>query len=409
MTNKHKEILDHCVNDDLLKLRSLFQAASFDIRIVGGAVRDILCDQTPKDIDLCTSAYPDEAIAIYEANGYRFEPTGIDHGTISVIINGETYEITSLRYDTETDGRHAKVTFTRLWYEDLARRDLTINAMSMTFDGVLDDPYEGQKDLEAGVVRFVGDPALRIQEDYLRILRYFRFAGRFGGGKFDSKQIAAISKHAPGLKKVSRERVWQEVSKMMAHPSAPTVYEAMAGAGVLEHADLPLMRENVKIHMANALQYGSQPAVVFSTLFKTDEQVVDYGKRLKISTKDIRLMRFVLPFSHTLNDVQLLTNLQQSVIFNSASIDDTVQAALKLASIAVADEMKAWVAPVFPVNGDDLIALGMKPGKEIGSTLISLKYVWYNAFAHDGYYRDREYMLDLAKNVLTGNVPGFTQ
>jgi tRNA nucleotidyltransferase/poly(A) polymerase len=176
-TNK---ILQHCLNDDLRQLRKLFQHYGFDLRIVGGAVRDIMCGQTPKDIDLCTNAYPDEAIKIYTDQEIRFEPTGIDHGTISVIMNGETYEITSLRYDTETDGRHAKVTFTRLWYEDLARRDLTINAMSMSFDGVLDDPYGGRDDLQNNVVQFVGDAGARIQEDYLRILRYFRFAGRFG-------------------------------------------------------------------------------------------------------------------------------------------------------------------------------------------------------------------------------------
>jgi|SRR5476651_257208 len=402
MNTMHTKILDQVVNADLLALRALFQADGFDIRIVGGAVRDILCDQTPKDIDLCTDAFPDEAIRIYTKAGIRFEPTGIDHGTISVIINGETYEITSLRYDTETDGRHAKVTFTRLWYEDLARRDLTINAMSMTFDGVLDDPYEGQKDLVAGVVRFVGDPALRIQEDYLRILRFFRFSGRFSKGAYDVTQIAAITKYAEGLRQVSSERVWQEVSKMMTHPSAPAVYEVMSQCNVLMPSDLPQPTDTRLAAMKVAVAHTKNAATVFTTLFKTTEQVADFGKRLKISTKDTRLMQYLVKFRDykSKDDAVLVQRLKESIVMQGASVDYAVEAALMLGRVAVADQIKQWDVPVFPITGDDLKELGMQPGKEMGTMLLSMKYAWFNSGMYDGHFSDHAFMLDACKMIL---------
>jgi tRNA nucleotidyltransferase (CCA-adding enzyme) len=401
-SNMVEKILEHAVNPDLLKLRALFQAEGFDIRIVGGAVRDILCGQTPKDIDLCTDAFPDEAIAIYDKAGIRFVPTGIDHGTISVIMNEETYEITSLRYDTETDGRHAKVTFTRLWYEDLARRDLTINAMSMTFDGVLDDPYGGRRDLEAHSVQFVGSPALRIQEDYLRILRYFRFAGRFGSGHFDEIQINAIKQFSSGLKQVSRERVWQEVSKMMTHSSAPVVYKAMADADVLEHADLPSVSDARLERLRVAIQHTTNFATVFSTLFKTKDQVADFGKRLKISTKDIRLMQYLVQFRDykSKDDDVFIRRLQESIVFQGATVEYAVEAALMLGRSAVADYIKQWTIPVFPITGDDLKALGMQPGKEMGSMLTSVKYAWFNVGMYEGHFQDHAVMIDVCKTSL---------
>jgi len=401
MNTMHTKILDQVVNADLLALRALFQAEGFDIRIVGGAVRDILCDQTPKDIDLCTDAFPDEAISIYTKAGIRFEPTGIDHGTISVIINGETYEITSLRYDTETDGRHATVTFTRLWYEDLARRDLTINAMSMTFDGVLDDPYDGQKDLVAGVVRFVGDPALRIQEDYLRILRFFRFSGRFSKGAYDVTQIAAITKYAEGLRQVSRERVWQEVSKMMTHPSAPAVYEVMSQCNVLMPSDLPQPTDTRLAAMRVAIAHTQNAATVFSTLFKTKDQVAEFGKKLKISTKDVRLMQYLVQFKdYKFNDEVLTKRLKAGIVLQGASIEYTVEAALMLGCDSVAEQIRQWSVPVFPVTGDDLKGLGMQPGKEMGTMLMSMKYAWFNMGMYEGHFRDQAHVLDTCKMML---------
>jgi tRNA nucleotidyltransferase (CCA-adding enzyme) len=370
-------ILHHCVNDDLLHLRSLFQAEGFDIRIVGGAVRDILCGETPKDIDLCTDAYPDEAIAIYDKAGLKHVPTGIDHGTISVVMDSGVYEITSLRYDTETDGRHAKVTFTRQWYEDLARRDLTINAMSMTFDGVLDDPYQGAQDLENHVVRFVGSPELRIQEDYLRILRYFRFAGRFGYMMFREDQITAISKHASGLRQVSRERVWQEVSKMMKHFSASAVYDEMGKAGVLAYCDLPPISAKKMERLGKASTFSQNAAAVFATLFDSPDDAVSYAKKLKISTDDMKLMKFVAHVVNSGTGGDLLTGMKYAIAIDNVPFNHVIEALKAVGEVVVASHLQVWRQPKFPVSGDDMIAAGMKPGKEIGQALDNAKHLWF--------------------------------
>jgi tRNA nucleotidyltransferase (CCA-adding enzyme) len=374
--NKVTAILDHCVNDDLIKLRSLFQAKGFDIRIVGGAVRDILCGQTPDDIDLCTDAFPDEAIAIYEAAGIRYIPTGIDHGTISVVMSGETYEITSLRFDMETDGRHAVVKFTRQWQEDLARRDLTINAMSMTFDGVLDDPFGGRQDLRSEHIRFVGDPAQRIREDYLRILRYFRFAGRYGCGFFDHSQLNAIHDNASGLGKVSRERVWQEVRKIMAHPSAASIYEQMSNTDILQYADLPAFDAIKKQRIKSANVFATGAVGVFALLFYSASDAVSYAKKLKLSTDDTKLISFVAKVVNT-GHTDLLSAMKYEMLINNQPLTYTLTAMQAMGEFDIACSLRSWPVPLFPVTGDDLLNAGMKPGRQIGQALTLAKQNWF--------------------------------
>ena len=179
------------ITEELKTLRAAFQACGFDIRLVGGAVRDIVAGEDPKDLDFCTDANPTEQLEIYTANGYKYVETGLQHGTITVVIDHVGYEITSLRTETDHEGRHATVAYTRDWMDDLSRRDFTFNAMAMTFDGVLIDPFGGQEDLRNQIVRFVGNANDRVKEDYLRILRWFRFQARFSKqGKIDPALVA---------------------------------------------------------------------------------------------------------------------------------------------------------------------------------------------------------------------------
>ena len=159
---------------DLLKLGQLFTSEGYSLRLVGGVVRDLLLGCKPKDVDLATECTPDEMIRLFEQEGIRHIPTGLQHGTITAHINNVDYEITTLRVDHLTDGRHAIVEFTSDWKIDAERRDLTINAMSLNFDGVLYDYFDGQRHLAEHKICFVGDSRSRIKEDYLRILRYFR-------------------------------------------------------------------------------------------------------------------------------------------------------------------------------------------------------------------------------------------
>jgi poly(A) polymerase/tRNA nucleotidyltransferase (CCA-adding enzyme) len=189
-----------------------------EARLVGGVVRDVLAGRAPTDVDLTTPQPPDAVMRMLQRAGIRAVPTGIDHGTVTAVVEGRGFEVTTLRRDVETDGRHALVAFTDDWRADAARRDFTINAMSATRDGAVFDYFGGVADLQAGIVRFVGDPATRIAEDYLRILRFFRFLARYGGALPDLAALGAIRAGLPGLAQLSAERVWRELTSILAAP-----------------------------------------------------------------------------------------------------------------------------------------------------------------------------------------------
>ena len=205
-----------------------------EARVVGGAVRDALAGRPITDIDLATPRTPEQVTKALQEAGIRVVPTGIDHGTVTAVLGERSFEITTLRRDIETDGRHAVVAFTDDWRTDAARRDFTINAMSMARDGEVFDYFGGIADLRAGIVRFVGDPATRIAEDHLRILRYFRFFARYSFGPADAAALAAIRAGASGLGTLSAERVWSELSRILAVPDPRGAVALMAELGVLD-------------------------------------------------------------------------------------------------------------------------------------------------------------------------------
>jgi tRNA nucleotidyltransferase/poly(A) polymerase len=213
------------------KLADLFAQQGTEVRCVGGAVRDIVMDRKPKDWDMATPALPERTFQILEQIGKPFDLSN-GHGTVSIILDDETYEITTLRVDAETDGRHAKVEFVNDWKLDAARRDFTFNAMSMDpLTGRLFDFFGGEQDIRDKMVRFVGVPAARIQEDYLRILRFFRFACRFD---FDvaPTDLAAVIQNVAGLDKVSGERIWMEIKQIVVMERALDYIELMKAVGV---------------------------------------------------------------------------------------------------------------------------------------------------------------------------------
>ena len=214
---------------ELLKLSNAISERGYDVRIVGGAVRDLLLGKAPKDVDLSTNATPEQMMEVFNADGIRFIETGLQHGTLTVHINKRDFEVTTLRTDTETDGRHAKVTFTHDWRVDAERRDLTINAMSLGLDGDLYDYFGGREDLTNRIVRFVGNPRLRIEEDYLRILRYFRFYGKIAEqpDKHDQATLDIIRDTAEGLRRIAVERVWVEVAKILTGNYAASLLQLM--------------------------------------------------------------------------------------------------------------------------------------------------------------------------------------
>ena len=203
-------------NKEIQKIFELFNSYSneVELRFVGGCVRKLIIDEKVDDIDLSINLKPEDVIKVLKKNNINFYETGIDHGTITAVINKKNFEITSLRKDVNTDGRHAEVQFTENWLEDASRRDFTINAIYSDIDGNLFDPFNGKKDLYDGTIKFIGDPSTRIREDYLRILRYLRFFLGYSKNKHDKNTIKIIKQNLIGLKKVSRNRQLQELKKI---------------------------------------------------------------------------------------------------------------------------------------------------------------------------------------------------
>ena len=218
---------------ELARLLDVLDCDGEETRVVGGAVRNALIDMPIHEIDVATTAIPEEVVRRVKAAGFKAVPTGIEHGTVTVVIDKHPFEVTTLRTDVETYGRHAKVAFGRDWQEDAARRDFTINALSVTRDGAVFDYTGGLDDLAARRVRFIGDPHKRIAEDYLRILRFFRFHAAYGpGGPADPQGLAACIEGRDGLDQLSRERLRQEMMKLLVAPHAVPTLIVMADAGL---------------------------------------------------------------------------------------------------------------------------------------------------------------------------------
>jgi poly(A) polymerase/tRNA nucleotidyltransferase (CCA-adding enzyme) len=340
-------------------------------RLVGGCVRDALAHLPVADIDLACPLPPDRMIAALGAAGLRALPTGLAHGTVTALSGDAQYEVTTLRRDLATDGRHAVVEFTDDWQADAARRDFTINAMSLSPIGMIHDYFGGQSDLAAGIVRFVGDPATRLVEDYLRLLRFFRFRARYGRGEPDPAALAAIREAIPGLARLSPERVWSELKRLLAAPSAAPTITLMERLGVLQ-AILP---EGFSVSSLAALEARDAPPApllrLAALLTGSPDALAD---RLRLSTAEraelIALRDPLAPTDHdddaTLR--RLLADTPRDILLGRAW----------LAGVGESGRHKVLTGfvPVFPVQGRDLAAFGVLPGPEMGVILRDLRAWW---------------------------------
>lgn len=361
----------------LWDLRTAFRAQGFDLKLVGGCVRDHMLGLTPKDVDLHTDATPEECVAIYQAAGVRHELTGVDHGTISVIFDHVSYEITSLREDVATDGRRAVVKYTRDWLTDLERRDFTFNAMSASFEGDVFDPFGGTADLRAGVVRFVGDAGIRIQEDYLRILRWFRFRGRFGM-VMDAQAEAAVRHHVAGLQHISRERVWMEMHKILSGDHAVPLLRDLKVLGVDAHVNLSEDKGMSTMWTDDFVEHVHEntrnPITVL--VAACGQHAAQVLKTWKASSAEIQMAEFlwnnwdIVKAEHalTVGNVCRTWAVELCVLNNAEGPDCAFRKAV----------LEAWDPPAFPVTGTDLLELGMKPGPLVGQMLHDLKMRWAN-------------------------------
>lgn len=253
--------------------------------IVGGAVRDWQKGDPIKDIDLATSLTPQEVIKRLKACNIKTIPTGIKHGTVTALSHHENFEITTLRRDVTTDGRHAQVAFGKNWDEDWKRRDFTFNALYAHPDGSLYDPSgQGLKDLKDGTVRFIGEAEQRIREDYLRLIRFFRFYSLCGKG-VDDKTLATLQKEKEGLDKISGERLWRELCLLLTHPAPLKAFEFMATLGILAKLSFTSPHINKNLHRLFALEKSSvMPALLpcrLATLIHEEKGIETFVNRFK--------------------------------------------------------------------------------------------------------------------------------
>ncbi len=353
------------VDSNIRKLGDIFDDAGFEVRIVGGAVRDIALGKEPKDIDFATDATPDEMIAMLDKAGVKHIPTGIEHGTITAVLNGEPFEITTLRADTETDGRKAKVDFIRNWKEDALRRDLTYNAMSMDIDGNLYDYFDGMDDLQNKVSKFVGDPAERIKEDYLRILRYFRFQSRLDNPKWDKETLKAIKMNSKGLAGISVERVWQEISKLLVGSSAYETLRYMETTGINKIIGL-----NNSVEKLKGTDYDN-PIMALSTI--VDD--IQIAKQWKLSNAETAELDFYTSYKDTKFDSKKVRDM----IVDGANKEYLKNVLVMQNENALAKEADTFTAPEFPITGKDLLDKGLKSGPDLGKALANLKARWMDS------------------------------
>jgi len=360
-------------------------------RFVGGAVRDAYLGRSVDEVDIATSEPPDRVVELLKAAGIKAVPTGIAHGTVTAVVPPEHYEITTLREDVESHGRHATVAYTDDWRADAARRDFTMNALFLDPDGTLYDPFDGLKDLRAGRVRFVGEARMRIEEDYLRLLRFFRFHAYYGRSEPDAEGLAACEALAPQLETLSAERVWAETRKLLLAPSPEAVFALMAEAGVLVHL-LPHAREVARLGLLAAREAAhDEPDAVrrlAALLDLTPEHAETTAVVLKLSNAERGQLEAIArewlrlaiesgpPARRGLYrlgaarviDIVLLRWAEAERLAGGGVDGAPFRAALK--------EAAAWTPKALPVQGVDVLNMGVPAGPAVGEILRQAEAWW---------------------------------
>lgn len=400
---------------EIEKLKDALLLKKDDFRFVGGCVRNFMMDIPLSDIDIACKHEPEKVMELLKNKGIKAIPTGIEHGTITAVINHIPFEITSLRKDINCDGRRATVSFTKNYKEDAERRDFTFNAMSISADGeYLYDYFNGLDDIKNGTVRFIGEAEDRIREDYLRILRFFRFFCYYGK-MLDDEGLEACIKLKEGLQDLSGERIKTEMFKILKHPNADEVLEIMQYNKILQEV-LPIeklarntlenSRELDKLLNKEYEKYTLNPVFILALASSRTESSHEFPQKIKaswrLSNQESKLLKNILMFNNldkillggagcniksdclTHNIKRLLLDFDRELLiygflFNlSQNFDeykginvDLLRAILKL--------IQELEAPILPVNGNDIISLGIKEGKEVHQYLSLAKKYWIDS------------------------------
>jgi len=376
----------------LPRLIGLLDRDGQEARVIGGAVRNALMRLPPGDFDVATTAPPDEVTRRAEAAGFKAIPTGIDHGTVTIVIEGKPFEVTTLREDVETFGRHAKVRFGRDWKRDAERRDFTMNALSVSADGAVHDYVGGLADLAARRVRFIGDAATRIAEDYLRILRFFRFHAIYGEGAPDPAGLHAAIVARGGLEQLSRERVRMELMKLLVAPRAGPALTVMAETGLLVQVlgGVPLLADFARmIEIEAALGLAPDPVRRLGALNVT---IVEDAERLRA-----RLRLFNAEHDRLASATEGWRGITPAIGETAARVlvyrigaerfTERVLLAFARSGVPASDAAwqalaslpGRWSAPTFPLRAADFIARGVEKGPALGAALTRAEEAWIAA------------------------------
>ena len=373
------------------RLIALLDGGGEEARVVGGAVRNALMQLPIEEIDVATTALPEEVVRRVEAAGGKAVPTGIEHGTITAVIDHRAFEVTTLREDVETYGRKARVAFGRDWQADAERRDFTINALSVSRDGTVFDYVGGLADIAARQVRFIGEPARRIEEDYLRILRFFRFQAHFGAGAPDAAGLSACIRARSGLETLSRERVRAELLKLLIAPRATPTLAVMAESGILGMVlgGVPLLAsfENMaKVEAALGLEPDAVRRLGALNVWVA-EDAERLGERLRLANAEAERLaaldgwwRFA-PAADERPARALLYRLGPRAFLDRAltAWARSQAGAADAAWRELAGLPRRWTAPVFPLKAADFMGRGVAAGPSLGAALRAAEAAWIAA------------------------------
>jgi poly(A) polymerase len=374
------------------ELLALLDRDGEEARVVGGAVRNTLLGEPVGDIDIATTALPTKVMRRAEAAGLKAVPTGIEHGTITVVAEGHPHEVTTLREDVETDGRRAKVVFGRDWQRDAARRDFTMNALSVSRDGGIHDYVGGLDDLAARRVRFIGEPATRIAEDYLRILRFFRFHAAYGHGAPDAAGVAACIAARDGLERLSRERVKMEIFKLLtaAHPVAALAIMSEAGLLIMVLGGVPLLASlSNMIKSELSLGFAADPVRRLGALaLFTVEDAARLRDRLRLANAEHERLHSMADGWWRIASATAEQDGRPALYrLGRTRFVDRVLLAWTRSPQGMADcgwhdlarLPERWAAPEFPLKAADLMQRGVAKGPALGAALRAAEEVWIAA------------------------------
>lgn len=396
------EIARFLAQPALVRLLQALDGDGEETRVVGGAVRNLLLGEPASDIDLATTALPEMTIQRGKAAGFKAVPTGIEHGTVTLVTDGASFEVTTLRRDVETDGRRAKVVFGRDFAADALRRDFTINALGLGRDGTLHDYCGGLDDLAGRRVRFIGDAAARIREDYLRILRFFRFHARYGVDEPDGEGLRACIAGREGLAGLSRERVRAEVMKLLVAPGVVATIGAMAGAGLL----MPVIGGVPHLSRFAAIAgddgAGVHPAFRLAALtVSVGEDALRLRDRLRLSNEEFdRIERLARALEGLGGRARLPSIAELRHVAHGAG-GDAAAAALILLNVSAGSEDRNGAqrliaelgrTPRFEPTGKHIIGLGIPSGPRVGQALEAARQDWIVAGCPAGIAKQMEFV-----------------